>query len=982
MMKKNHVAVAVTLALGAAGVQAATTNSAATVPNVLIGGSAVTLGNIQLIEGGAGQLSATSPSNTVYIQLPTGVSFSDTTVTAAVSNTAAGTVLSSGSATLEDTDGDSKNDRATWTIGTASAVAATILISSIDVNVASTVAAGDISVSIASKTPGNPGLTSGSVVSGRAVTAGTTNELTTTAPNVHIGGTAQVGGTLLITESATGTLASGKTITVSLPTGVSFGAKPTATPTNMDIGATANTAQAATMSSDSRTATWTVASGGASTGSSVGQLSIPMANLTVGATVAAGAINATIGGTGSVTAGDVQIATAATGSTTSSAVNTTLGKTPAGRNAVTASNILIKENFGEVVSDAGSSTVTLTLPDGVTFAAQPVFTPSVASAAATVSSSIGFQTSTITIPVPNSTATDTTTTTYTVSGLSVNVASSVSAGDLSVAIAGSTGSGVTAASVAVLTVVDSSVTVTANTTIPTVGIGASGQGIGEFTIKEDVASALLANSSTITLALPAGVTWSAAPTVSATGSMGLGTVTLSSDSQTATVPVSTASSSAATITVSGSISVASTVSAGDIAVTIGGTAGASGTATVATAAQGTTTAVSSITSLTAGTPTQSIGTLSVTESFQGAIAASGQFRVVLPTGLTWATATPAVTTALTGSSGTKLVATVDTANSYSGTTTTGANWEFERATTFSSNDTLIIRAPSTASTGATKVSFAGLKVNVASGTADGNVEVSINDGDLSATHGAGVIGSMEVVAVVGTPLALSADSTDLSITTSGTGTVTLSGGVGSLSISTQPDSTVATASLVNGVLTVTPVAVGTTSVVVSDSASTPSTLTINITVSQVMTPPDTGTPATLSGNPTNATIAAGVSDDSGASYSLTGSFAAADSLDVTGSIAIDPNDVGQQGSILVVAALDQGAGMMWFMKDSTGAWQMWDGQVSNLIAADGPRTLAATETVSVATGLSGLPGTFDVFVGYEVGGEIVYNTTPVHFVVE
>lgn len=989
MMKKNHVAVAVTLALGAAGVEAATTNSASTVPSVLIGGTNVVLGNVTLVEGGAGQLSATSPQNTFYIQLPTGVSFNTgATVSADPSDGTMNLGAGAGAAqnaTLSDTDGDSKNDRATWTISAASGAGSnSIAISGINVDVASTVAAGDIALSVSSNTPGNPGLTSGSVTNGRAVAAGTTNELTTTAPNVLIGGSSQTGGTLLITESATGTLASSKTVTVTLPTGVTFGGTPNGTPTNMNLGAGANTAQAGSLSSDNRTATWTVTT--ASTGSSIGQISIPLSNLTIGSTVAAGAINATVGGTASVTAGTVAVATAATGSTTTSAVNTTLGQSPAGRNAVAVSDIKIVENFGEVVSDAGSSTITLTLPTGVTFSSQPTIasTNGGGSDAATttgVSSAVGFNTATITIAAPTN-PTDAVATTYSIAGMSVNIGSSVAAGDLAVAIAGSTGSGVAAASANVLTVVDSSVTVTANATIPTRGIGGSGQGIGEFTVVENVAGALLANSSTITLALPAGVTWNAAPTVSATGSMGLGTVTLSSDKQTATVPVATASTSASTITVSGNVDIASTVAAGDIAVTIGGTAGASGSATVATAAQGTSTAVSSITSLTAGTPTQSIGTVTVTESFAGALAASGQFRMVLPSGLTWATSDPTITTTLTGSSGTKLVNTASS-TTYNGTVdSAAANWDFERATTFTSNDTLIIRAPNTASTGATAVALAGLKVNVASNAADGNVQVSIVDGDLSAANGAGVIGSTETVAVVGTALALSADNTDVSVATGSTGTVTLSGGVGDSSISTQPDSTVATASLVNGVLTITPVAAGTTTIVVSDSASTPSTVTINVAVTTVAAPIDLGTPGTLTGAATNAAIAGGVSNDSGATQATSGTFAATDSLDVIGSITVDPAHVGQDGSILVLAGLDQGSGISWFMKDSSGAWQAWDGVPANLVANDGPRALTATESISVATGLTGLTGNFSVFVGYEIGDEIVYNGTPITFTVE
>jgi hypothetical protein len=990
MLKKNHVAVAVTLALGAAGVEAATTNTASTVPNVLITGSNVGLGNISLAEGGAGQLSNTSPQDTFYVQLPTGVSFhSGATVTADPSDTtmklADGTRSNVGvggaavAATLTDTDGDSKYDRATWSVNTQSAGSNTILIEHIDVDVASTVAAGDITVTIGSNTPGNPGLTAGTVVNGRAVVAGTTNELTATAPNALIGGNGQSAGTVLITETASGTLATDKTVTITLPSGVTFssGATVTATSTNMDVAnastSASGTTDQAAISSDNRTATFYVTT--ASSSGNVGQLSIDLSGkIDLLSTVSAGAINATIGGTASVTAGTVQIATAASGSTTASAVDSaSLSSSPAGRSAVSVSNIKIAENFGNVVSDDGNHTITLTLPDGVTFSAIPSFVNR-AGTAGSLADPTGYQTSTITIPV--SSAASTYVDTYTISNLKVNIGSSVASGSLAVAIAGNTGSGVDAASVNVLNVVDSSVAVAANSTIPTRGIGASGQAIGSFTITESVVSALLANGYTVTATLPSGVTWASAPTATYTGGSTFAmsnTATLSSDKQTATFNVSAASSgtTGATITVSGSVDIASTVSAGDISATVGGTAGASGTVTVATAAQATSISASNLTQLTAGTPTQSVGKLKITEAYSGAISQGKSFRVILPAGMAWSDNSVSVSTATVDGTGTAI---------------TNSGWSAASpATTFNTNDTLVITAPSTLSGAASAVTVTLPKVNVQSSASEGTVNATVVDGDTTGANGAGVIGGSLAIAQIGAAATMEASSSTVTINNTGSSTVTISGGTGTYSIATASDTAVATAEISGDTLTITGVAPGTTSVVVTDNAATPQTVTVNITVQQQAVLPDTGTPGSLDGTPTSATISAGATNNSGADQTLTGgSFAATDSVDVTATINVDPNDVGQDGSILIVAGLKQGADapVMWYMKDSTGAWLPWDGNPGGLLANDGPRALAASESVSVATGLTGLTGDFQVFVGYEVGSNIIYSSTPITFTVQ
>lgn len=141
---------------------------------------------------------------------------------------------------------------------------------------------------------------------------------------------------------------------------------------------------------------------------------------------------------------------------------------------------------------------------------------------------------------------------------------------------------------------------------------------------------------------------------------------------------------------------------------------------------------------------------------------------------------------------------------------------------------------------------------------------------------------------------------------------------------------------------------------------------------------DTGT-TKVSGGTTDATITGGVTNDGGATMSLSGStFSASDSLDVSATINPDPYDVGRTGRLLVVVSLDETL----LMKDATGAWQPWDGNTGSLVAADGPRTLESVEKIPVASCLTGLRGSFSMYVGYAVGDEVIYSVSPIRFAVQ
>ncbi|MES2626933.1 MAG: matrixin family metalloprotease [Pseudomonadota bacterium] len=116
------------------------------------------------------------------------------------------------------------------------------------------------------------------------------------------------------------------------------------------------------------------------------------------------------------------------------------------------------------------------------------------------------------------------------------------------------------------------------------------------------------------------------------------------------------------------------------------------------------------------------------------------------------------------------------------------------------------------------------------------------------------------------------------------------------------------------------------------------------------------------------------------------SFAAQEFVDVNAQLVPDPSQVGQDGSIYVLAILGTGAGTKQYIKNSAGKFVLTDGKVASLVPyRQGP--LSALENVSVVEDLmvagSHLAGQqFRVFVGYATDSaprDIYYNSVPIYF---
>ena len=424
--------------------------------------------------------------------------------------------------------------------------------------------------------------------------------------------------------------------------------------------------------------------------------------------------------------------------------------------------------------------------------------------------------------------------------------------------------------------------------VPTHGVGSSNRSIAKFTITEVVNGALIANNNTITLTLPEGITWAKAPNISETNLEIGDPVNFTAGSRTITLPVTTASTSTVgVITITGEdvIDISADYKLGDINVEIAGTAGATKSQlTIAKAANGTRLEVLEVTKLIAGKATQNIASIRVIENFKGALAPNGKFRLILPKGLSWAPAIPTVPTVLAdGEKGNKLINVVDIQNSFSSlndineaawaeedsdglypeyyekdgqvvaSNTTGANkitadsWEFEISTTFNNKDTLVIQVPKNKSTGATIVPIKGLKVNVDAAVKDGTIKVTIDDGNTAGKDGAGVTEEDAVIGYIGDLPEFKVDPLSVKVAAGDTVTVTATGGLGTANISKDPDAKIATATALNGKITIKGVAEGKTSIEISDGTSKKQTKTVEIEV----------TPAAELSVPATATVEVG-----------------------------------------------------------------------------------------------------------------------------
>ncbi len=586
---------------------AATSVHSAAPASLYRGVSGQTAGAITIAEDAAGSLS----TGTITITLPSGATFSGTQTASVLGDLA----LTGGNGEISF---DGKT--ATWTVQTASATTASTITVTLQINLDATVPDGVLTASVA----GGAGA-SGSITIANVSGAGTTSSCASPT-NLFRGSSGQLAGTLSVKEKAGGALKHGGTITVSLPSGVTFYTAPGATVVGSDVTLSAPVLTGGSL------ATWTVTRA-ASTGAVDVQIT---SRLNVDPAYSSSDIKVDVAGTAEVTAASVKVANiVAAGTTNGCASPTSIVR---GLSNQTAGTLTITENSPATL--LGGGTLSLTLPSGATFTTTPT--------ASLSSSGLTFVNTVATLSNSDRTAT------WTVSSISMvaatitvtpklSLASDMTLGDLKVTVGGTAGASGGDVKIALVT---TGATGTTNTCASptTIYQGKSSQACGSVKIAENGPVVLLAGK-TITVTLPSGATFASAPVASISpGNLVLtsNAATLSSGYNVATWTVQTASSSASTISFTPSVNLTSSASLGDFKITIGGTAGATSgylkVATVKSDATGTTAACPSPSDLIQGVSNQSAAAFKISENAAGVLKTGKTIVVTLPKGATFTSA--------------------------------------------------------------------------------------------------------------------------------------------------------------------------------------------------------------------------------------------------------------------------------------------------------------------------------------------------------
>lgn len=106
-------------------------------------------------------------------------------------------------------------------------------------------------------------------------------------------------------------------------------------------------------------------------------------------------------------------------------------------------------------------------------------------------------------------------------------------------------------------------------------------------------------------------------------------------------------------------------------------------------------------------------------------------------------------------------------------------------------------------------------------------------------------------------------------------------------------------------------------------------------------------------------------------------------LDIDMHLVMEAGHVGQAASFIMLAQYTY-LGQTYWLSRAGPNWRLWDGNPYSLQVADTRPSLAAAETLNIIRGLQGLPGQFEVWVGYLLNsGLIVYNQgEPIIFHIE
>ena len=284
------------------------------------------------------------------------------------------------------------------------------------------------------------------------------------------------------------------------------------------------------------------------------------------------------------------------------------------------SDIRIRENTPGSI--ATTTVVTLALPSGVTFANATTTGLNVSSTLTT------FPSSTVTTTVATSTPIQT----VLISAIRLNVGPNVPDGPIIVTISGAE---ITPTTVTVATVGAVGLVTVAPRNVPAdpITAGRLGEEVADIRLTENVDGALMGHR-TVSLTLPVGFTWNS---VSVHDTILLANPEVSDGGRTLTYwthanPTPSTGSHFDITDVR--INTRIDAPAGDIVVTVGGTAGVSGTAVIGTLRRPVTVAAVTVPNVRADASGQALGNIVLTEAFVGSLM-GGTIQLALPSGFTF-----------------------------------------------------------------------------------------------------------------------------------------------------------------------------------------------------------------------------------------------------------------------------------------------------------------------------------------------------------
>ncbi len=142
-------------------------------------------------------------------------------------------------------------------------------------------------------------------------------------------------------------------------------------------------------------------------------------------------------------------------------------------------------------------------------------------------------------------------------------------------------------------------------------------------------------------------------------------------------------------------------------------------------------------------------------------------------------------------------------------------------------------------------------------------------------------------------------------------------------------------------------------------------------LAQVGSPTLQSLPSTRLATPSTsgATFAAGMSKDGNKTY--VGSAATTDTVAISAQIRPEAAHVGQPGNLYLVVMTGPG---QFIMRNQAGAFVTWDGDVGKLTPTRAVAALPAQQSLDIFTGVLGIPGEFNIFLGYSAADRVLHYT--------